>query len=140
MKGIKIVPLAVLLTVSAFMMSASCSSSQKTNDNETEANTSNATDTLNSKVAAFKKEWNKKLDKLDKQIDKDQKKVSDASSAKKDELNRKINSLKMKRDQLKQEIDAAGNKTAAQWDDFKNDVSTKYQELKGNVKDLFNND
>lgn len=143
MKIVKIIPAAALLIAGTLMMSASCSHSKNTSDDQTGVNTSNdntVNDTLNNKIAAFKEEWNKKLDKLNTKIAKEEKKVQKASGQNKEKLESKLDDLKTKQKELQQEVAEAGNKTADQWDNFKNDVSEKYQSLSENVKDFFKND
>lgn len=97
-------------------------------------------DTMTAKVRAFKKEWNKKVDKLDRQIKMDQQKLDKTASKNKEKLRGEIQDMKVKRDELKKEISAAGNKTAAQWDEFKDKVSDQYDALNEKVKDFFNGD
>lgn len=96
-------------------------------------------DTMSKKVREFKKEWNKKIHQLDKSIKKDQGRLDKASTKNKAKLNDEILDMKVKRDELKKEVDDAGNKTAAQWDAFKENVSEKYDKLSTKVKDFFNN-
>jgi septal ring factor EnvC (AmiA/AmiB activator) len=97
-------------------------------------------DSLHRDVAAFKKTWDKKIKKLDSRIDQEQKKIKKISADKRQKLDQQISQLKMQRDELQQEVDAAANKTADQWDEFKADVNRKYQDLNMKVKDFFKND
>jgi septal ring factor EnvC (AmiA/AmiB activator) len=97
-------------------------------------------DSLHHDVAVFKRSWDKKIKKLDSRIDKEQKKIKKLSADKRQKLDQQIAQLKMQRDELQQEVNAAGNKTADQWDEFKEDVNRKYQDLSTKVKDFFNND
>lgn len=93
---------------------------------------------MTAKVRAFKKEWNKKIDQLGRKIDQDQQKLDKATSKNKDKLKAEIRDMKTKRDELKKEVAAAGNKTAAQWDEFKDKVSGQYDALSAKVSDFFN--
>lgn len=95
-------------------------------------------DTMSKKVRAFKKKWNKKIDQLDVAINRDQKKLSTASDSTKNRLSDEIRDMKVKRDELKKEVDGAGSKTAAQWDEFKGKVSDQYDALSDKVKNFFN--
>lgn len=97
-------------------------------------------DSIHYDVTAFKRNWDKKLKKLDARIDKEQKKIKHTSADQRQKLNQRINELKMKRDELQQEVNAAGNKTADQWDEFKEDVNRKYRDLSMQVKDFFKGD
>ena len=97
-------------------------------------------DTMTAKVRAFKKEWNRKIDQLGRKIDEDQKKLDETTSKNKAKLKAEIRDMKTRRDELKKEVAAAGNKTAAQWDQFKDNVSEKYDSLSAKVSDFFNGD
>jgi Skp family chaperone for outer membrane proteins len=97
-------------------------------------------DTMTAKVRAFKKEWNKKIDQLGRKIDQEQQKLDKTTSKNKDKLKAEIRDMKTKRDELKKEVAAAGNKTAAQWDEFKDKVSGQYDALSAKVSDFFNGD
>lgn len=97
-------------------------------------------DSIHYDVTAFKRKWDKKIKKLDAKIDKEQKKIKHTSADQRQKLNQRINELKMKRDELQQEVNAAGNKTADQWDEFKEDVNRKYRDLSMQVKDFFKRD
>lgn len=96
-------------------------------------------DTMGKKVKKFKKEWNKKINQLDKKIKQDEKKLKSAKTENKEKLNEEIQDMKVKRDQLKQEVAGAGNKTAAQWEEFKSQVSEQYDSLSTKVKGFFDN-
>jgi septal ring factor EnvC (AmiA/AmiB activator) len=143
MKITRIIPAAALLIAGSLSMSASCSHSRNSSDDQTGVTVSDddsVHDTLNDQITTFKEEWNKKLDKLNSKISKEEKKVKKATGENKAKLEDKLDDLKTKQKELQQEVSGAGNKTADQWNDFKDDVSKKYQSLSENVKDLFKND
>lgn len=93
--------------------------------------------TIQQKVAAFKRTWHRKINKLDKQIAKAQKKMQRAGEEGKENLASQVEELKAKRGELQQQVDEAGDKSAEQWDDFKADVAQKYDTLESRVRDLF---
>lgn len=93
--------------------------------------------TIRQNADAFKRAWHRKINKLDKQIAKAQRKLQRKGEAGKDNLDKQVNALKEKRDELQQQVDEAGDKTAAEWKDFKDGVAQKYDKLESGVKDLF---
>jgi peptidoglycan hydrolase CwlO-like protein len=88
-------------------------------------------------VDAFKRSWHRKIDKLDKQIAKAQKSLSRASDEGKKNLTSQIDELKAQRDDLQQQVDEAGDKTAEEWNEFKQAVAQKYDTLESGIRDLF---
>lgn|SRR5690606_31795136 len=127
--------LIVILALSAGIgfFGSSCSSSRKTTASADSASASQ-------QMAAFKQQWATKMDSLNSEINQQEEKIDQASADKKEDLQKKLAELKTSQKELQQEIDAAGNKTAAQWADFKNEVANKYQSLKEQVSDFFNSD
>ena len=93
-------------------------------------------DTLNKEVREFKKEWNKKIAKLDKQIVKDKRKIKESGNANKARLNEEIADMQSERRKLQMEVNEAGNKTQGNWDEFKEKVSNDYNSLNMKVSNF----
>lgn len=151
----------VLLAASALMIGESCSSRQKANNDSenmgtpmvsdsmaSSGNAANLADTthhpaidsMNSKMTAFKEKWNRNMNNLNDEIAQVKKELKKSSTKNKKKLNEKLNDLEAKQKGLQREIDSAGNKTAAQWNEFTKNVNEKYQTVKENVKDFFQHD
>lgn len=161
MKWINKPHLIALLTASTLMIGISCSSRQKANNDnqnmgtpmfgDAVASSGNATnladtthhpaiDSMNSKIMSFKKKWNKNMNNLNDEIAHVKKELKKSSTQNKKKLNEKLTDLEAKQKGLQREIDSAGNKTAAQWNEFTKNVNEKYQTLKENVKGFFQRD
>lgn len=89
------------------------------------------------KIKSFKREWNRKIDRLNANITKDERKIKKSGARAGVKWNEEIGDLKVKRDELKQEIDAAANHATDNWDEFQQDVKDKYAVLNRKVKDFF---
>lgn len=158
MKWINKPQLVVLLAAATLMIGISCSSRQKANNNNqsmgtpmfgdsvassrSAANMADTThhpavDSMNSKVTSFKEQWNRNMNNLNEEIAHAKKKLKKSSTKNKKKLNEKLNNLEAKQKGLQSEIDSAGNKSAAQWNEFTKNVNENYQTLKDNVKDFF---
>lgn len=132
MKNLKLIPIVMLLIAASLSVNASCFNSGGKGNKDSNLYAITVLpqkDTLNKKVKAFKKEWNKKIAKLGKQIAKDKRKIKESGNTNKAKLKEEIAAMQSERGKLQMEVNEAGNKTQINWDEFKEKVSNDYNSL-----------
>ncbi len=142
MKIIKLISAGMLLTAAYFTVKATPSFAPGPERGSRVFNVSTPGNDMQSsaqdkKIKSFKREWNRKIDGLNANIGRDERKIKKLGIQAQVKLNEEISDLKVKRDELKKEIDAAGNHATDNWDEFQQDVKDKYAVLNKKVKDFF---
>ncbi len=142
MKIVKLISIGMLLTAAYFTVKAAPSFVPGTEGGSRVFKASTPGNNMQSsaqdkKIKSFKREWNRKIDRLNANIGKDERKIKKLGVQSQVKLNEEISDLKVKRDELKKEIDAAANHATDNWDEFQQDVKDKYAVLNKKVKDFF---
>lgn len=126
--------MAFFLAGSVFLIS--CNSANKTNGQNTPDNDSSTAISFESKVAYFDSTWANTMAVLDTRIHQWDSSSQTYRGSLKDKLQSKITKIKAQRDSLKEKVGQAGDQTEAGWNDFRQDVSSRYDSILTGIQQL----
>ncbi|MDJ1484281.1 MULTISPECIES: hypothetical protein [Xanthocytophaga] len=123
--------------VSLGLIAGACSSNRNmsSSGNKVEQAADKADAELDKERADLKLEIQQGLDKLDTRLDKLRAEAKDASGDAKDNLDEQVKKLEKSRDRMNNYLSDVGKQTKSNWQKFKADVRSSFEEVKEDIKD-----